>query len=119
MNYDKIFISENLLPDGFTYPSAFSRAVTLGLTNIEPWYFLNSEFGEKAITGLRARYESISIVPFARRQDNDDLACWIDGNTEVVIIHDFASPGTEIRDTYTDFWSWFRCAVEDMINFDD
>lgn len=40
-------------------------------------------------------YPGRSLVPFACRQDNDDVACWdLDqGRGRVVIVHDFKSPG--------------------------
>jgi hypothetical protein len=40
-------------------------------------------------------------MPFARRHDNDDVACFVTHDPEqeagqVIIIHDFASPGHEV-----------------------
>lgn len=68
--------------------------------------------------GLRERYRERSLVPFAVRQDNDDVACWdtIAGN--VTIVHVFASPGYEQRSEFGDFYAWFRQAIEDFIEFE-
>jgi hypothetical protein len=58
------------------------------------------------------------------RQDNDDVACWdadADADADagkVVIVHDFASPGYEQRAELADFYSWFRQAIEDFIDFE-
>jgi hypothetical protein len=57
------------------------------------------------------------LVPFARREDNDDVACWEPMSPRVVVIHDFASPGFEDRGGFADFNGWLRQAVEDLIAF--
>lgn len=69
--------------------------------------------------GLRERYPQRHLVPFARRQDNDDLACWeiAPDGTRVVIVHDFAASGWERRTEFEGFNDWLRQAVEDLINF--
>lgn len=67
---------------------------------------------------MRQRY-STKYVPFAYRQDNDDVAC-IDPSMpeEIVIVHDFASEGSESRERFSSFWDWFRAVVEAMALFD-
>jgi hypothetical protein len=47
------------------------------------------------------------------------VACWdIDSSAQVVVIHDFATPGWEQQAHISDFYSWFRLAIEDLIAFD-
>lgn len=84
-----------VLPVGFEYPHEFLRVVELGLTDLEPWLIMDGEQLQWRHQGLRERYSDRSLVPFARRQDNDDVACWDwdQGDRSVVIVHDFASPG--------------------------
>jgi hypothetical protein len=110
------------LPTGFAYPAGFIRVVELGLTNLEPWWILTGDALRERYSGLAQRYPQRTLVPFARRQDNDDVACWdlADGpaTKEVVVVHDFAGPGFEARENYGDFYDWFRQAVEDLISFD-
>lgn len=66
--------------------------------------------------GLAKRYPARSLFAFVYRQDNDDLACWVEGEGEkVFVIHDFASPGRENVAAYDDVWSWFRDAVAETI----
>ena len=113
-------LSETELPNGFKYPSQFHHIVDLGLTDLEPWYVLEGKPLRDTIAGLAQRYPSRTLIPFARRQDNDDIACWQFGkNEEIFIIHDFASPGWEQRSTFPSFYDWLRRAVEDLIEFDD
>jgi hypothetical protein len=70
--------------------------------------------------GLKERYPDRKLVPFARRQDNDDVACWdlAKGGGTVTIIHDYASPGWEQRDEFSGFNDWLRRAIEDLIAFE-
>jgi hypothetical protein len=108
------------LPSGFWYPPSFVRVVELGLTNLEPWHVLEGASLRERQDGLAQRYPTRELVPFAVRQDNDDVACWdlARGGDRVVVIHDFASPGWEDRGEYPDFYAWLRQAVEDLIDFD-
>jgi hypothetical protein len=106
------------LPKGFVYPKEFIRVVELGLANLEPWWILTGDLLRTRHTGLARRYPKRVLVPFARRQDNDDVACWDVPSGKVVVIHDFASPGSETRASFPDFYAWLRQAVEDLIEFD-
>jgi len=100
---------------GFDYPAEFIRVVELGLTDLEPWWiFAGDQLRQRAI-GLRERYPARQLVPFARRQDNDDVACWDLDDGNVTVIHDFAAPGWEQRGTFVDFNAWLRQAIEDLI----
>lgn len=106
------------LPKGFEYPTEFVRVVELGLTNLEPWWIIEGDLLRDRFMGLQKRYEKRRLVPFATRQDNDDVACWDLDAGDVVVIHDFASPGHEQRGEFPDFYAWLRQAVEDLIAFE-
>jgi hypothetical protein len=106
------------LPPGFEYPHQFTRVVELGLTNLEPWCIIDGALLRSRFAGLRERYRDRSLVPFAVRQDNDDIACWDLDSNKVTIVHDFSTPGWEQRAEFHDFYAWLRQAVEDLINFE-
>jgi hypothetical protein len=108
------------LPAGFEYPRGFIRVIELGLIQLEPWRLLEGEQLWERNRGLKERYPSRILVPFARRQDNDDVACWEPkaGDGIVVVVHDFASPGWESHGQFESFYDWLRQAVEDLIEFD-
>lgn len=106
------------VPDGFSYPASFVRVIELGLVDLEPWQILEGDWLFARYTGLAARYPGRVLVPFARRQDNDDVACWQVGSHEVLIIHDFDDSGRELRETLPSFYAWLRRAIEDLIEFD-
>lgn len=100
------------------WPEGLARVSRQGLINLAPWHILPRDLARERLRGLRQRYAQ-KYVPFAYRQDNDDLACITpEQPDEVVIVHDFASEGTEARERFDSFWEWFRSAVEDMILFD-
>lgn len=111
-------LSATDLPVGFSYSSKFIRVVELGLTNLEPWWIFTGELLLDRYVGMARRYPKRSLVPFARRQDNDDVACWDVHSGRAVLVHDFASPGTEARSDFPDFYAWLRQAVEDLIEFE-
>ena len=99
-------------------PEGLMRIVRQNLVDLTPWHVLPRDLAVKRLRGLRHRY-SRKYVPFAYQQDNDDVAC-IDlaKPEEIVIVHDFASEGTELRKRFDTFWDWFRAAVEDMVLFE-
>jgi hypothetical protein len=113
------FLRDDELPVGIRYPGAFTRLVTRGITFLEPWNILQGDRLRQRHRGLRERFPARTLVPFARREDNDDVACWEAGKGDrVVRIHDFSKAGTENRGEFPDFYAWLRQAVEDLIEFD-
>ncbi len=112
------FLEHNILPNGFSYPPAFDRIVELQLFNLDPWQILHDESLRNRFYGIKTRYPTKSLVPFATRLDNDDVACFDEQTPEkVVIIHDFAKEGWEDRQIFNSFWDWFRQAIDDMIAY--
>ena len=106
-------------PEWFEYPTEFQRLVAQGILSFEPWVLLRGQEFSQRLAGLAKRYPGSELVPFARRIDCDDVACWErDAGETIFVVHDFASPGYETRKTFPDFWTWFRAAIEDMIEFE-
>lgn len=100
----------------FTYPKEFLKIVELNLVDFDFWYLMSKEQVETRIEGLKVRYPNRKLIPFARRDDNDDIACFeMKKGNNVQIIHDFASEGYEQRKQYNSFWSWFNDAIKEMI----
>lgn len=116
---NSILPAKEKLPPNFFYPAEFERTIRLGIVELEPWYILFGDLVMENLEGLRQRYPDRNLMPFARRQDNDDIACWdIDDFPKVLVVHDFASPGWEGRAKFSDFYEWLRSALEDYIEFD-
>jgi hypothetical protein len=103
---------------GFKYPKAFKKALELNLTDLEVWYIMAENQVQLRIDGLRKRYPRRKLIPFARRDDNDDVACFELGKgSKVFVIHDFADEGWESRKEFSDFWDWFESAIKEMVEF--
>lgn len=101
-----------------THPDGLQRVLKQRLLELTPWHIMDREAAKRRLHGLRTRYKA-QYVPFAQRQDNDDIACFDPGRSDhVVIIHDFASEGYERRQEFESFWDWFRAAIDDMIHFE-
>ncbi len=104
-------------PAWFDYPPAYVRLVEQRQVDLTPWYLLDKPRMVKYAAELKTRYR-VGRLPFARRQDNDDVACFQEGRGgAVILIHDGAAPGTEVRKELEDVWAWFRFAVEQMIEW--
>jgi hypothetical protein len=106
--------------DEFIIPNAYFRVFELGLTNIAPWRFIEGDEFQVVYATLRVLYPDHYLIPFARRDDNDDLACFVASSpqhstNEVVIVHLFASEEYAFDGVYSSFWDWFRNAVDEMI----
>jgi hypothetical protein len=105
------------LPLGFSYPPEFISTLDLGLTNLTPWSIYTGQSLQDRYRGLGQRFPDRELVPFARRQDNDDVACWDTRSGKVVIVHDFGDPKARDRATFDDFFGWLRQAIEDLIDW--
>ena len=94
------------------------RLIELDLLKVDPWFFFNNEnMYQTRVEGLAKRFQEADLVPFARREDNDDIACWSkeSGKHKVYVVHDFSTDGWKNREEFGDFWSWYRTAIEAMI----
>lgn len=90
--------------------------MNLNLVDFDFWYLMPKEQVPERIHGLIERYPNRKLIPFARRDDCDDIACFeIGKGSRVQIIHDFASEGWEQRGEYDDFWAWMQVAIEELI----
>lgn len=104
---------------GFKYPKAFLKTIELNLIDFDIWYIMDEKQVALRINGLRKRYPRRMLIPFARREDNDDVACFeIGKGGKVYIIHDYADEGWEHRKELADFWIWLEGAVKDMITYE-
>lgn len=112
-------LNKSDLPNGFEYPLEFAKIIKQGIVDLDPWVILDGDHLKDRFIGLKERYKRRTLIPFARRLEDDDLACWDTSmDAKVVIIHDFASEGWEERKIFDTFWDWFRSAVDDMIEHD-
>lgn len=108
------------LPSWFAYPSDFLQEVQSGLLDIGPWQILLGKWLRVRHDGLKKRFPDRSLVPFARRLDNDDVACWDrDASGGVCVVHDFSAPGWERRAEYGSFAAWHQAARAEADDYDN
>lgn len=114
------------------FPLAYRWFIAKGLTNWEPWYFLDTaetakespRFSENETFAREFKLETgadFDVYLFARRQDTDDYGFFVvrDGKIEdkVVSIHLTFSKGMELRtplrypETRQTFIQWLRGQV--------
>ena len=60
----------------FQYPESFKKCIQLNLVDFDCWYLLDSEWALSLYEGLQERYPSRKLIPFAKRGDCDDTACF-------------------------------------------
>ncbi|WP_085657122.1 hypothetical protein [Pseudomonas sp. B11(2017)] len=104
----------------FAFPESFMDVISATPeVDIEPWWFIVFEDGnvDYWYHALKKLYPKRDLVPFAKFNANDDIACF-DGNDnchnpQVFIIHTFASEGWELHNTYKNFNTWFRHAIDE------
>ena len=107
-------VSAERLPSWFEYPSELISLVDSGRVNLTPWHILEAIYAYPEIEALRDRYQR-NLVPFAYRQDNDDLACIEkEAKGKVLIIHNHASKGFEDEGSFETFASWLEAAESEM-----
>ncbi len=100
----------------FEYPEAYEKLLELKLFDFDVWYLIPEEQAQRRLLALQERYPNRKLIPFARRDDNDDIACFEVGKeNRVQIIHDFASSGFEQRTELQDLWEWVENAVKEMV----
>lgn len=118
MNVD--LLVEEEVPEWFVYPTDFLRVVESGLRDIGPWQILDGKWLRVRHDGLKKRFPDRDLVPFARRLDCDDVACWDSKSSpSVEVVHDFSAPGWEERDSYPSFHAWLLAAQEEAKGYDE
>jgi hypothetical protein len=57
-------------------------------------------------------------MAFSKRQDCDDLACFViaaDNTVSgVALIHGWTASGYDLRREFDDFWAWLKYVVDDI-----
>ncbi len=106
-------------PEGFVYPDRFRAELgRTTLAEIDPFMWTSEYRGQTAAWSdiVAEQFPARTLVPFAKHQDTDDVFCFDggdrSGNPPVLVIHTFASPGTEYRGQWTSFDAWWEEMLE-------
>jgi hypothetical protein len=98
------------------------RMIECGVTDLEPWAVLRGSEQSQLTQHVDELFPGWGVIPFARRTDNDEVACWTGGS--VVVIDDFdvvRDAGEAVRRAISEYASmdeWLIAAVRDFIEFD-
>lgn len=112
-----------VLPPGYLWLIE-NRLIGFGpFSGLQPWYYLDKE----NTFSVSQRWPKInqseaSLIAFAKRQDNDDLACFKVHKgqvTAVVRIHGWAPDGYDIIAEYQSFWDWLKSVIDDIAEWVD
>lgn len=114
VNLDIFYIDEI----NYEYPESYKKLIDLGLVNFDIWFLMKKEQASSIYNGMQERYPKRKLIPFAKRADNDDTACFeIVKGSKVQLIHDFTTEGFEQRGEFDDLWEWVESAVKTMVEY--
>ena len=107
----------------FNLPTGYQWLVDHGLvgfepfTQLQPWYYLPDD----QCFWTTERWPNANakrLFVFARRQDNDDLACMNFDENEIVngiiLIQGWTKSGFDIVQEFPDFWLWRQQVIQDI-----
>lgn len=113
-------LSDEELPEGFRYPASFVRTVSsVPAPYFAPWWFLaeHPDLSREWLEMVREEYPSRVLIPFAKYDVYDDIACFdgtdCSGDPIVHFVHFAASPGWEGRGNVPNFDAWLEVAKRD------
>lgn len=108
----------NAKNDWLTLPAEYTALLERQIHNLHPWHVMTLDEAKQWNVGLKERLPDRTLFAFARRHDNDDIACWELGKGEqVIVLHDFESPGWEEGETFPNIRDWLHHAVDEMLDF--
>ncbi|MBA4538752.1 hypothetical protein H1Z61_16870 [Bacillus aquiflavi] len=111
---EKFYVNKDI----YIYPESYKKLIELNLVDFDVWYLIESGQATRRYYDLKERYPNRNLIPFARRDDNDDIACFEVGKgSKVQLIHDFTSEGFEQKKEFNDFWEWFDFVIKEMIDY--
>lgn len=115
-----------MLPPGFKFPKAYLEYVNQNeIANLYPWFFMChiQRLGsyDKWVEILKEQYPDRQLVPFAKWEETDDVACFEpSGNPDlpgIHYIHTFTDPGYEERGYCATFEEWLAAALEEALEY--
>jgi len=110
------------LPPGFRFPKAYLDYVNQQeVPDLRPWYFMcllpDTGYYDGWLQILKEQYPERELVPFAKWNLNDDVACFEPSDNPdlptIHYIHSFTKPGYEERGYCATFEEWLEVAMEE------
>lgn len=116
----------DLLPPGFRFPRAYLEFVRRKeMPDPYPWFFMchasDSRYFDDWIGILKEQYPDRQLVPFAKWNLDDDVACFEPSDNPdlpgIHYIHSFTDPGYEERGYCATFEEWLAVALEEARDY--
>lgn len=102
-------LQDNEKPNWVVYPKEYIDLVNKEKDEFLPWYLLDKDSLLIRYHGLKKRYPTRTLFPFARDDMSDDIACLEKEKPgKIVLLHDFASPGYENKKEFETFGEWYQ-----------
>jgi hypothetical protein len=90
---------------------------------LQPWYYMDAASAFSPTTRWPNGPASARLESFARRQDNDELACFEiaeDGAAGgVVVINGWTPAGYDVLSRHSDFWQWLKTVIDDIAEWSE
>lgn len=113
-------LSELVLPMGYRWLLDRGLVGYDAFTQLQPWHYLPLE----QCFSASDRWPGVTdkrLIAFAKRQDCDDLACFVvaDDNTVngVALIRGWTGTGYDLCREFSDFWAWLKHVVDDIADW--
>jgi len=111
----------------FNFPVEYNWLVERGIvgfapfTQLQPWYFTPKDQSFWVTSRWQNNACRDDLFVFARRQDNDELACLAfnkEGNlSRILVIQGWVGDGFEILKEFPSFWEWFKYVIDDIADW--
>ncbi|MBD7995258.1 hypothetical protein H9639_08115 [Arthrobacter sp. Sa2CUA1] len=103
-------------------PALYAHMIECGIIDLDPWAVLRGEMQLRRAQHIEQVFPGWGVIPFARRTDNDDVACWTGSKVVVIdywdLIWDENGPRRLVAREYSSMEEWFLAAARDFIEFD-
>lgn len=113
-------LSELVLPSGYRWLLDRGLVGYEAFTQLQPWHYLPLEqcfWASERWPGVTNK----RLIVFSKRQDCDDLACFVvaEDNTVngVALIHGWTGSGYDLCREFNDFWAWLKYVVDDIADW--
>jgi hypothetical protein len=112
----------------FPVPKGYRWIIDRGLvgfepfTGLQPWHYLDATSVFEANQRWPHGPIPDRLVAFAKRQDNDDLACFRvqDGRVvDIAVIHGWTSEGYTVVAEHLTFWDFLKLVVDDLAEWSE
>ena len=111
---------------GFIVPNAYTIAKDrklFGYQNqdsaLEPWFYMDADnvFDVCKKWPSVPNERAVELIVFARRFDNDDMACFeVSENVikQIVVVHGWTPTGYDVIVELSGFWHWVKLVIDDV-----